>query len=55
MKINQIMQNVWRREGVFNLLPTVALYYANDKITKDYGIIVGWLCWTYSVEIWKYL
>jgi len=55
MKINQVMQNVWRREGVFNLLPTVALYYANDKITKDYGVIVGWLCWTYSVETWTYL
>jgi hypothetical protein len=53
MNLNHMLQNVWRQEGLFYILPTIALYHNDDLFTDDYGIIFSWALWSYSIEVWN--
>ena len=39
MQIQQSVQNTWRAEGLFHVLPSFALYHSQDMMTDDYGFI----------------
>ena len=45
MIIQQSIQNTWRQEGLFHILPSFALYHSTDMMTDDYGFILacGWM------------
>jgi hypothetical protein len=51
MSIDTSIQNTWKAEGMFHVLPSFALYY-NNSYTKDYGIVSTWLFFSFTVEIW---
>ena len=52
MQIQQSVQNTWRAEGLFHVLPSFALYHSQDMMTDDYGFIFAWLTWSWGVELW---
>ena len=52
MQIQQSVQNTWRAEGLFHVLPSFALYHSQDMMTDDYGFIFTWLTWSWGVELW---
>jgi len=52
MQIQQSIQNTWRQEGLFHVLPSFALYHSQDMMTDDYGFIFAWLTWSWGVELW---
>jgi len=52
MQIQQSVQNTWRAEGLFHVLPSFALYHSEDMMTDDYGFIFAWLTWSWGVELW---
>jgi len=52
MQIQQSVQNTWKAEGLFHVIPGFALYHSNDMMTDDYGFIVTWLIWSWGVELW---
>ena len=52
MQIQQSLQNTWKAEGLFHVIPGFALYHSNDMMTNDYGVIVTWLVWSYGIELW---
>ena len=52
MQIQQSVQNTWRQEGLFHILPSFALYHSTDMMTDDYGFIFAWLTWSWGVELW---
>jgi hypothetical protein len=52
MQIQQSVQNTWRAEGLFHVLPSFALYHSQDMMTNDYGFIFAWLTWSWGVELW---
>jgi hypothetical protein len=52
MIIQQSIQNTWRQEGLFHILPSFALYHSQDMMTDDYGFIFAWLTWSWGVELW---
>jgi len=52
MQIQQSVQNTWRAEGLFHVLPSFALYHSEDMMTNDYGFIFAWLTWSWGVELW---
>jgi hypothetical protein len=52
MQIQQSIQNTWRQEGLFHILPSFALYHSQDMMTDDYGFIFSWIIWSWGVEIW---
>jgi len=52
MQIQQSLQNTWKAEGLFHVIPGFALYHSNDMMTNDYGFMVTWLIWSWGVELW---
>jgi len=52
MQIQQSLQNTWKTEGLFHVIPGFALYHSNDMMTNDYGFMVTWLVWSWGVELW---
>jgi len=52
MQIQQSLQNTWKAEGLFHVIPGFALYHSNDMMTNDYGFMVTWLVWSWGVELW---
>jgi len=52
MTINHTIQNTWKAEGTFHVLPSFVLYYNNDMLTKDYGLVASWAIWSYGMELW---
>ena len=53
MKIQQSVQNTWKAEGLFHVIPGFALYHSNDMMTNDYGFHgnVDWFG-RWGVELW---
>jgi hypothetical protein len=52
MQFNNTVQNTWRSEGLFHVLPSLALYHNEDILTDDYGIIFSWLFLSIAFEVW---
>ena len=52
MTINHTIQNTWEAEGTFHVLPSFVLYYNNDMLSKDYGLVVRWVIGSYGREMW---
>ena len=52
MQFSQALQNTWKNEGMFHILPSLALYHAKDMMTNDYGFMITWLSWSWGVEVW---
>lgn len=55
MQIHTSIQNTWKAEGLFHVIPGFALYHSDAsrfKLSDDYGFIVTWLVWSWGVELW---
>ena len=48
MQFSQAIQNTWKNEGMFHILPSLALYHAKDMMTNDYGFMITWLSWSWD-------
>jgi len=52
MQIQQSVQNTWKAENVFHVLPSFVFYHNNDMLTNDYGIVFSWLIFSAGLEMW---
>lgn len=52
MQLNTTIQNTWKAENVFHVLPSFVFYHNNDMLTNDYGIVFSWLIFSAGLEMW---